>query len=559
MAEASEHSPIFGLHNPNTSTEPAPEPVVQSVAKPRNSWDINTPIDRRSICVEDAIRHYNDTHEDDMVFLKDNKPVQIDVDENGSATIARLDYQQVRTVLGKGAVWYKAGKEEEVEVNPTRDLAEWTISAGCRELPNVPVLEDVTSGILLDRDWRVIHTRGYDKKTRYYLTNDYPMDKVPDIPTENDVNVAKNCIWEVFQDFLYKDKDLGQNSVNFQNTVFGMVITAIRPTWKGALPLIVIKKSSPRIGGSLLAETIWIGATGEKDITKTIYPDTAAEYAKIIRTVISEGRRVCSIDNVVDKYNWVTPMILSQTTGNGGVCSRDFGQNTNMTSHPPKTVFLYNGINMDIVSDVCGRVVPIYLEGEKMWQNTNFAMGEEDLRQKTYTLFPKIIWSIATIHQNWVAHGRPAPKECNGNFSAYQNLWYEVGGMMQCAGYTKVLDNLKEAQMDYNDADNKTADLLNALGRTFTKRFTTTELEDEITYQCHDKRNNRNRDADALINNIPDEWFELAAVHRLNPNKMGDLLRPYVDQVVNGSAYILRKKKSDGRMKYWLADRFPKD
>lgn len=562
MTDNLDTKPIMNLHSSGPTAENTDAAEYQpshTHAEARKSYQVNAPKDMWPVCVGDALQTYNKRFPDKMVFLQNDRPVWITTNDNGKQTVTPLDRHTVGYVLASGASWYVQTKgDETINVNPSHDLAEFTLTAG-KELIGeyVPVLKGLTDGIIIDEDWRVVNTAGYDPKSKYYLTKEYSMDPIPEQPTVEQVAEAKANIRSIFKDFCYRDAEAGEESVNYQNIVMGLVTAAIRPAWKRALPLLVINKSSIRIGGSLLAQTIGTCATGNSEIIPLTFPKRADEYETRINTAIIEGKPYYMVDNVTDKYNWFTETLLTQSSGDGYVALREFRKNTSLVTCPPKTFFVFNGINIDITKDVCGRVIPVYLENKIMWQDMKWDMTNNELKNMASTLYPSIIWSIATIHNYWVSNGSPAPTPCTGNISEYAEWYNEIGGMLQHAGYTHILENLKDAQTDYNEADNTAADLLNALGRTFPdgKRFTTTELQERITEEAVGKREHKNLDPKALINNVPEEWFDEAIHFKLSPAKMGRFLSPYMNTPVNGSTVILRKKKIDGVMTYSLEDR----
>lgn len=502
------------------------------------------------ISVKAALKDYNEGAP--KVFLRDDKLVEIGINGDDEEFIRPLDRNTMLDVLtAKSEWWWEDQSGKPHTGTPSKDVADYTLSAGKTRVGGaVPDLRGLHTGVLLDADWNIISQKGYNPKTKLYLTKTYELPPLPENPTDEDIKAMRRDLWNIFHEFKFADTS-GEESVDYQNTLAALLTLIIRPTWKGALPIWTVGKSTPRIGGSLLQVVVGGLATGKMYEPRT-FPTSPRELEKLYNAIMKAGVPFAIIDNVLPGANWVTPNLLTQSTGTGRVAFRILGATEEAVCNPD-TFFAVNGVNLDVMADVCGRVIPTKLETDIRWQDMKCKRSETELKHLAEEMHPKIIWHVALLRRYWEQKGKPAPHACKGNISAYTDWYYEIVGMLEAAGYTHILDNLRTAQTCDNDKDMQTADFLNALWRRKKHdHFTASEVAEMLI-----------DDAGRLIiaedmqirPYVPAYIAEKAKTGQIAPETVGIFLKGLVDMVVTGSMHRLRKaNRTEGKRGYYLED-----
>ena len=188
-----------------------------------------------------------------------------------------------------------------------------------------------------------------------------------------------------------------------------------------------------------------------------------------------------------------------------------------------------------------------------MEDSTHHTVTGDELRHNAVKLHPLAVWGVAVLHKYWIQKGKPAPHECAGNVSEYKEWYYEVCGMLEAAGYTHILDNLRDLQTLDNDADAETAGFLNALWERFGKiPFTPTDLTRIIL--AEGERRKREGEPGVFLPYL-DEEIVTAAIHgTLSAKSVGYRLKQHRNTVVTGSVCkLVFDRKRNGRY-YHLED-----
>lgn len=307
----------------------------------------------------------------------------------------------------------------------------------------VPTLKGLHGGVLIDPDWNIVSQKGYNAATQLYLTHDYSTPEIPETVTEDDIDTIKCMLWQIFKEFCFVDRR-GEDSVDYHNTLAAFVSLAIRPMWEGALPILAISKKSTGCGGSMLSRIVGCLAMGS-DMAPWPYQRAPGELKKTIDCVLMKDVRYCKLDHVPSGKNWVTPNLLASSTGTGEVTLRKFRTNKYITKDA-YTMFAVNGTDLKISPGIARHVIPVRLAHNGRWYDAEYKLSEPELVSIAKELHPYAVWAVAVLHKYWVQKGKPAPHKCTGDISEYRDWYYEVCGMLEAAGYTHILDNLRDVQ-----------------------------------------------------------------------------------------------------------------
>ena len=503
------------------------------------------------ISIKDSLRNYNKKH-GETVFLQNNRLVRVTPGDDEEFTTQALSEELARLILTDTGAWVStsaAGKEK--IGNPPRDVLRETISYGHAELGGVvPTLKGLHDGVLIDSEWQIVNRKGYNAATRLYLKRDYTTPEIPETITEETIKDIKDMFWQIFREFCFSDTR-GEDSVDYQNTLVAFVSLVIRPMWKGALPIWTVSKSSILCGGTLLQRIVGSLAMGVK-IDPTPFPKNNEELEKTINSVITRGERYYLLDNVPPGRNWVTTNLLTLSTGAGKITFRKLGTNETTTGGA-NTMFVANGINLDIRADITRRINPVRLVLKGRWQDSHHTLTADELEANARNLHPLAVWAVAVLHKYWIQKGKPAPHECAGNVSEYKKWYYEVCGMLEAAGYTHILDNLRNVQTIDNDADAVTAGCLNALWELFRKTpFTATDLTQAILNEAEARK--REGKPGLILPFLNEKRVAAAIQGTLSSTSIGMLLGEITDTVVTGSTCKLIHDRTMGSRYYCLVD-----
>ena len=507
--------------------------------------------------VNSALSKYSisDKAKEEPLFLKDNKLVVIEKSHN--LNIDRTIYRTVAVDKGRleliltsavGAeqwAYNTSGKNYKMGI-PSR-LLETVLSAGRNYLDgSVKELNGIHSGVLLTPSGKIVTAGGYNEDTGLYLTKDYTgcVGPLPPIVTGEDVAKAKKVLWDIFGEFNFVDKEMGEESVHYQNTIAAVFTMIVRPTWKGSLPLWVVSKSSERSGGSLLQTVAGVVAYGSAPVKGT-FPEYREEYEKMIDSYVNDGVQYAMIDNVVEGKSWVTPALLSLSTGDGCVSGRVFGAKT-IAEHPPSTFFAFNGINIEMRADVTGRVIVTSIVPDQSWQSLKYSMSETALINLATKKHPEVVRSFAIFYRWWKQNGNEKPNDIEGNFDAHQKWCDVIMAVLNSVGYENIMANLKSLQIDDNDAEHEHAEMLKAISNKFDVgvTFPPGALALYLMEQGQDRKDNPGKGGNGLMA-FPEKIISCAMNSTLTPTQIGIALSKIKDRIVPGVDYHLVKKNRD--------------
>ena len=487
-----------------------------------------------------AIKRYNRLH-DSTVFYQNGRLVWIARDETGSYQIYPLDRNRLRIIL-TDFTWLNAQTREPCRLG--NDLLETIIAAPPALIPDVPVLKGLYSGVLLTAGGRIISAKGYDSKTGLYLTTSYDVPIIPEHPGQDDVTLALNIIDTLFEEFLF------ETDCDRHNTILLLGTAIFRPQLSGPVPIGIIDKNTSGAGGTLLSQLTGALAYG---VIPPVYSATKRkdEFEKIVRSINKTNPFVAIIDNLENGMDWTPAALLSATSGTGEVISRNMGTFDSFTSGA-STLYIVNGINVEIRADVTRRMFRIRLVTKKAGQ-TGYSRTKTQLLTEGVNLHPKIIWAFAVLYQKWKNAGFPAPPKCSGDISEYPEWDYRVRGMLYHAGYTRMLENQGIMQTRDNEADIEGAGLVLMLKNKFPEGFFTPGRVRAVLEKEAELRKNGCPAREELLDYAPEDIVRLALQNALTTTKVGYWLRKFTDAKYSGcDVFIKRGERTDGGRPYHL-------
>lgn len=515
--------------------------------------------------IKRCLKDYNDSKDKTApcVYLFNNELTFYDknTDEKGNKEnrLIPIDRALLRTLLTEFGTWVTpASLSCKDEYPKSRDVPntylDSTISTASTHFKaDIPVLNGITDGCLLTPEYDIVHTKGYNKPTRFILTNSYDVRDVPDVVTEADVAEVKAMLWDIFKEFRFSDSDEKENSVHYQNTIAALYTAMIRPVWSGVLPVWVVTKTSERTGGTLLQETVFTLASGSvpKQHRFTANPE---EHDKQIISIINTRERFGLIDNVTPGGEWVTPTLLTATGGNGVVSYRKFHTQETVT-RTAETFFAINGKNIEISADVCGRVFVTKIMSQKNWQAERWERTDTELLELAAMKHAEAVRSFVVLRRFWEQRGRPAPLPCTGNISQYADWYFEICGMLCAAGFCRVLSNLGEVQTSENSEDEEGAAFVNALYAEFKDReFSAAEFASVVNEEGYARRHQQGG-AEVFLRFLNDKQTAAASRFELGSKSLGRLLTKYAEKPFSRCEFVLRRCRGREGINYKITPR----
>lgn len=480
-----------------------------------------------------ALKRCNRIHGPD-IFYQNSRLVWTARDETGSYQLYLLDRNRLRIIL-TDFTWLNAKTREPCRLS--NDLLDTVIGAPPALLPDVPVLKGLYEGVLLTAEGRIISAKGYDPDTGLYLTASREVPPVPEIIGPDDTAEACSIIDTLLEEFPFETECDRQNAALLLGTA------VFRPALSGPVPIGIIDKNASGAGGTLLSQLTGALACG---VVPPVYSATKRkdEFEKIIRSITKTNPSLAIIDNLEIGMDWTPAALLSATSGTGEVISRNMGSFDSFTAGAA-TLYIVNGINVEIRADVTRRMFRIRLVTKKAGQS-GYSRTKTQLLTEGTALHPKIIWAFAVLHQNWKNAGCPIPPKCSGDISEYPEWDVMVRGILFHAGYTHMLENQGVLQTADNEADVEGAALITMLKKKFPEgRFTPGRVRAVLEREA-ELRKNGCPNQDELLDHAPEDIIRLSLQNALSTTKIGYWLRKYVDAKYTGCDVFLKRGERVG-------------
>lgn len=531
--QSNSHTTISLTYDPN---EPEGEPSPVSIVPITRDLHPNTAESVRN--AGKALKHYNKFNKG-FVGIHNNRLCEI-----SGGVLTQIDRGRLRILLTAHTRWIKAGDDQKGEVSLPFDLLESVLKASSRELDGLPEIKGLYPGVMLMPDGSILSKEGYDKTTGWFFLKKQDVPTVPEIPTKEDLALAREYIESVYHEFLFKER------VDYENNLVSLFSAMLRPTLTGPFPTLAVRKNSPRTGGSFLQRINGIAAFGSDPM---IYPAPSRpdEMEKLHKTIVKEGPLYAIIDNLPPGASFVSEFLLSATSGNGTASFRDFGT-LNQIERVVMTQFAVNGNQLKVSDDVCGRVVLTNILSPKPWQELRFSRTKDELIAYTTEMHPKIVWAFAVFLKNWIAGGRTMPPVSQGNLSEYPEWYRIIAGSLFAAGFHEILSNMDEVQKGDNEADTEGTELLSRIFAKFGEDpFSTGGMKAALVREGG-MRKEHQISPDDILDYAPEHVVKAAVNGTLTDFIVGRWLSQMIGRKFSGCGWFLMKNRTTVGVRYQL-------
>jgi hypothetical protein len=387
------------------------------------------------------------------IFKRSGRLVQVQSDSEGHTRTLLLTKERLSNVLSAQADFViKKGTNTRPTQPSSRDLAEFLEYGHW----NVPVLDSITEAPIRRPDGTILDQPGYDPITRLYYQPDpsLALPPIPDEPTEQEVEAARDRLLDVIGDFPFAGESdaaavgyCNARSASQANALAALMTPILRPAISGHIPIAAIDAPQQGSGKGLLCDVISLIATGRRaELIGKLRNEE--EIAKTLTSMLLAGTSIITIDNIDGNFD--SPQLATFTTSTLWK-QRLLGSNE-MVDLPQKACVILNGNNLSFSGDLSRRCYWIRLDAHlaRPWQRKAETFRHPKLADWVLGNRGALVAAILILARHWVVSGRPkANIPAMGTFDAWAEM---LGGILMAAGIDGFLSNV-DAMYDRVDPD----------------------------------------------------------------------------------------------------------
>lgn len=312
-------------------------------------------------------------------------------------------------------------------------------------------------------DGTVVTEPGYDESTQTMLMPDPVFEgiKVPEDPSPDEISAARKLILDEWLGDFPFDSDVDR--ANMMALILTPAIRGMVPK----VPLAVVDGLQMGVGKNLLADSLLTVYTGSAAEPMNWVPE-ADELRKQITAAFRTGAEFF----VFDEAHTVEGAPLAQALTAATWQDRILGVST-MANFPNVITWISLGNQVQVRGDLTRRVYrialrPKYANPQDRPSSSFRHPGQSGLELPEWTRKNRaeIMTAILTLVRAWFAKGQPRPKRgvSFGSFETWEKI---TGGILEVAGMTGFLDNLKVWRSESDFDTQYWAGHLEWLRRTF--------------------------------------------------------------------------------------------
>jgi DNA polymerase I-like protein with 3'-5' exonuclease and polymerase domains len=314
-----------------------------------------------------------------------------------------------------------------------------TMAATMSRADQFAPLDRISHAPFVREDGTVVTEPGYDEQTRTMLIPDPVLEglTVPESPTPEEIEAARELLLtEWLGDFPF-DSDVDRANV------LALIVTPAIRGMVPKVPLAVIDGLQMGVGKNLLVDSILTVYTGQAAEPMNWVPE-ADELRKQITAAFRTGAEFF----VFDEAHTIEGAPLAQALTASTWQDRILGV-SNMANFPNVITWVSLGNQVQVRGDLTRRVYrialrPRYANPQDRKAETFRHPGQSGLDLGSWTRKHRreLMTAILTLVRAWFAQGSPRPKRgvSFGSFEVWERV---VGGILETAGLTGFLDNLK--------------------------------------------------------------------------------------------------------------------
>lgn len=222
-------------------------------------------------------------------------------------------------------------------------------------------LDAVITAPTITPDNHVVYKRGYDARTRLYLSTRDEIAPPPEVITPDLLQAAYKSIMAVIDTFKL-------NSNLSKSVVLSAFLSAVvRPTIEEGCPIFAFDAPNPGSGKTYLAECLGLLTLGEAPSIIPAIQGDEAEISKTLFAMLLNNDRVIIWDNIMGRFNSAK---LASFVTSKQFKGRVLGSSQTL-SLPNKASVIFTGNNLQLYGDIVRRCIVARIDtGEENPLNT---------------------------------------------------------------------------------------------------------------------------------------------------------------------------------------------
>ena len=361
----------------------------------------------------------------------EDSPLPVTASEVRAPELALLLAEHTNTYRLRSRKTPDGGTETyEEEVTPPPAIL--TAALAPKEWPGLRPMLGIVGAPVLRPDGSLLQRPGYDPATCLYLASKVPLDPVPEEPSAEQVQAARDFLLEKF---LFNFPWVGDaDKANY----LGLLVTPIlRSYLRTLIPFGVVTSTMPGSGKTIL--TCGLGMLyGQRVLTWT---HSDEELRKAITSVLADPVGAIIFDNLAEGTVIDSP-VLARLITDRTWADRLLGGNKTATFANDR-VWTATGNNLRLGGDMRTRSVLVGLNPDmpRPEERTGFAIPDLD----QWILVPanqrQVLWHLLVLVADWTRSG--APRRPGLTMRQFTPWAEAVGGFLAHHGITGFLGNVE--------------------------------------------------------------------------------------------------------------------
>lgn len=373
-----------------------------------------------------AIRTLAQANTPPYFFLKGGSIVRYRETEASIPLIERVTESIVGSRLADVADFVLETQETDKQLYPPKDVIRYVLSSP--DLP-FPKLVGVTESPLLRSDGTILESPGYDPATGYYYkpTDGFEMPKIPENPTDEQLQQAVDLIQESICDFPFVDQASRANTI-------ALMLTPLLKNLIPKSPIALVDATIWGTGKTLLTEVVGMISCGTYELSTV--PDDREEWRKRITALLSMGSPFIVLDNVKTILSSESlAAVLTTLTWS----DRKLGVSETVAL-PNHATWVATGNNLQTDGEMARRGYLIQLDAQcARPYERDYAYKHPELLDWVSVNRGMLVAALLTIIRSWFTSGKPialTPKM--GSFEGWVKV---IGSILANAGIPGFLEN----------------------------------------------------------------------------------------------------------------------
>jgi hypothetical protein len=362
------------------------------------------------------------------LYVRSGALVWLKVDEESHPVVQQLGADNLRAHIADQFRTYRMVKVGSGDAAKWAERRSVPAKVTCSTLLgrkdwDLPVLRGIVTSPVLRPDGRLLQTAGYDDDTGLYLVPRLPLEAVPDAPSDEQVESARELLLgEVLCDFPFvADSDRAQ----YVALLFSPII---RPMVPVPTPLGVITATAPGSGKGYLTEVL----AHLYGFSMLSWSENDAELRKAITTqLVDRGDPVISFDNMPNGSVVKSPILAGLLTAREWT-DRLLGANSSV-SVPNDRLWIMTGNALRTGGDIARRALWVRLDPDcpRPDQRTQFKIGDLMEWLESGDNGGRLLHALLVLATKWAAEGAPRKRMAWGGYGPWASA---MAGLLELVG-----------------------------------------------------------------------------------------------------------------------------